>query len=235
LLAVVQFAHIRRDKESKLKRKRIFKLSKLREQEQSKFIYCRNIQSRGGGRVDGWRFGRCIDKLLENCMNPHEALMDWYEWLSDDLKSDVDALVGLNLVAFQETHPSLALMPDVPRIFESWLKDIEGTPNQRATRVLIARTLIEFFVIRNRTPQQWERIVEMHRDSIERFTEEGQNDLVEPLRRIVERAPNQRRQWEMVIEDWEELCRTKLSDDAIEEWIFQMKYPADDSSGDCGI
>jgi hypothetical protein len=168
-------------------------------------------------------------------MNPHEALMDWYEWLSDDLKSDVDALVGLNLVAFQETHPSLALMPDVPRIFESWLKDIEGTPNQRATRVLIARTLIEFFVIRNRTPQQWERIVEMHRDSIERFTEEGQNDLVEPLRRIVERAPNQRRQWEMVIEDWEELCRTKLSDDAIEEWIFQMKYPADDSSGDCGI
>ena len=164
-------------------------------------------------------------------MDPHEALLDWYEWLSDDLKSDVDALVGLNMLAFQERHPdkninSLEILADIEHIFERWLKDDQGDPEQRATRVLIARTLIEFFVVRKRTPEQWESMVEMHQRSLEKFSEEGRPDLVEPLRRILERAPSRQRQWEMVIEDWDELCDSKLSDDAIDEWILQLKYPS---------
>lgn len=164
-------------------------------------------------------------------MDPHEALLDWYEWLSDDLKSDVDALVGLNILAFQERHPdeninSLSIISEIEHIFERWLKDDQGRPNVRATRVLIARTLIEFFVIRKRTREQWEKIVEMHQESIKEFTEEGRLDLVAPLQRIIESAPYRQQQWQMVIEDWRELCKSKLSDEAIDEWIFRLKYGA---------
>lgn len=39
-------------------------------------------------------------------MNPHEALIKWYDELPEDLKNDVAVLAGLNLPTLPQKHPN---------------------------------------------------------------------------------------------------------------------------------
>jgi hypothetical protein len=162
-------------------------------------------------------------------MNPHQALINWYNELPEDLKDDVAILAGLHLPTLpqKDSNPSineLAIINEIRPIFEEWLKDEDGKLRARLTKVLIARTLIDFFVIRKRTRQYMASSVEGHEESVEEFAQEGQTNLVEPLQKIIDRAPFTYRQWDRAREAWLALRDAALSDDSLDRWEHIERY-----------
>jgi hypothetical protein len=161
-------------------------------------------------------------------MNPHEALINWYDELPNNLKDDVSIMAGLNLPTLPQKDPNptindLTIINEIRGIFEEWLKDEGGELRARVTKVLIARTLIDFFVIRKRTREYMESTVEGHKKSIEKFAAEGRADLVEPLQKIIDRAPVTQQEWGTARESWLALRDSDLSDDAIELWALMER------------
>lgn len=116
------------------------------------------------------------------------------------------------------------VITEIRSIFEEWLKDDGGELRKRVTKVLIARTLIDFFVIRKRTREYMGSSVEGHKESVDEFAKEGRPDLVGPLKKIIERAPFTHRQWDKARESWLTLRGSTLSDDTVELWEMTERY-----------
>ena len=89
---------------------------------------------------------------------------------------------------------------------------------QTVSRVIMARALIDFFVVRVRTREAWADIKELREFEIDHFSEQGWHDMVGMSEDNLQRIPFRERQWAKALKEWRVLCENALSDEALICW-----------------
>ena len=105
-------------------------------------------------------------------------------------------------------------------VFKAWLNNHNDYDLAMASRVLIARTLIDFCAFRGKkTSRDFEDDVEVHENIIETARQEGDLDLVKAVEQMRDKLTATEITWLMTYQNWRSLCENELSDEAIDQWL----------------